>query len=117
MFTAPRLLFTFVDMKEAQAELSEVLGLPEAGGQTEAEFLRRLADAVDYWMQHRMEQLMSICYTLDVDERLVAEAFHPGAPEPANVGLARLLYERQRARIRTKQEITSPPLNEDDDAW
>jgi len=79
-------------------------------------FLQRLADAVDYWMQHRMEQLMSLCYTLDVDEAAVASAFHPSAPEPANVGLARLLYQRQCRRLETKEKYKPEPL-EDEDAW
>lgn len=78
--------------------------------------VRWLADAVDYWMQHRMEQLMSLCYTLDVDEAFVAAAFHPSAPEPANVGLARLLYRRQLTRLETKEKYKPEPLD-DEDAW
>ncbi len=82
----------------------------------EATFLRHLADVVDYWMQHRMEQLMSLCYTLDVSEAAVAAAFLPDAPEPANVGLARLLYERQCRRLETKRTYPTPPLD-DENAW
>ncbi len=67
-------------------------------------------------MQHRMEQLMSLCYTLDVSEAAVAEAFHPNAAEPANVGLARLLYARQVQRLHTKQTIETKILD-DEDAW
>jgi len=82
----------------------------------EAAFVQRLADVVDYWMAHRMEQLMSLCYTLDVSEELVAEAFHPNAPEPANVGLARLLLARQIRRLETKQRYKPEPID-DEDAW
>lgn len=97
--------------------LSESLDFPApAPGTDEATFLRQLADVVDYWMQHRMEQLMSLCYTLDVSETAVAEAFHPNASEPANVGLARLLYARQVQRLHTKQTIKPQPLD-DEDAW
>lgn len=78
--------------------------------------VRWLADAVDYWMQHRMEQLMSLCYTLDVDEGFVATAFHPSAPEPANIGLARLLYRRQLQRLETKEKY-KPETLDDEDAW
>ncbi len=67
-------------------------------------------------MQHRMEQLMSLCYTLDVNEDAVAQAFHPNAAEPANVGLARLLYARQVQRLHTKQTIKAKPLD-DENAW
>ena len=104
-------------MQEVQTELVKALGVVTDGeALEETEFLRRLADAVDYWMQHRMGELMSLCYTLDVDEALVAQAFHPAAEEPANVGLARLLYERQRQRLQTKRTIQSPPVD-DADAW
>lgn len=101
----------------AQALLSESLDLPVPQKELdEAAFLQHLADAIDYWMQHRMEQLMSLCYTLDVSEALVAEAFHPNAAEPANVGLARLLYARQCRRLETKRTIKTEPLD-DADAW
>lgn len=101
----------------AQQQLATSLELPDrADGLDEATFLRLLADAVDYWLQHRTEQLMSLCYTLDVDERAVAAVLHPAAPEPANVGLARVLYERQRRRLHTKTTFQTPPLD-DEDAW
>lgn len=99
--------------------LADALGLerPDADDYIDEETaVRWLADAVDYYMQHRMEELMSRCYTLDVDEAFVAAAFHPGAPEPANVGLARLLYRRQLQRLETKDKFKSEPLD-DEDAW
>lgn len=110
---------TLPGMVDVQSELIAALGVPERSdgkAYDEEEFLRKLANAVDYWMQYRMEELMSICYTLDVDEGLVARAFHPGAPEPANVGLARLLYSRQLQRLETKRSIKSPPVD-DAEAW
>lgn len=101
----------------AQTLLSESLDLPVPREELdEATFLQHLADVVDYWMQHRMDQLMSLCYTLDVSEALVAEAFHPNAPEPANLGLARLLYARQCRRLETKRTIKAETLD-DEDAW
>ena len=105
-------------MSTPQQALVESFGLPSSNGGhlDEAEFLQHLADAIDYWMQHRMERLMSLCYTLDVDEAAVAQAFHPAAPEPANVGLAKLLYERQKQRIHTKRTVKSPPVDEAE-AW
>ena len=101
----------------ARQELSHSLELAvPSAGMSEEEFLQLLADAVDYWMQHRMEQLMSLCYTLDVEEPTVAAAFHPAAPEPANVGLAKALYARQLARLQTKHDH-QPPVLDDEDAW
>lgn len=89
--------------------------LPEAaeGQLTEAELLRLLCDQVDYYLQHRMEWLLSTLYRLDVREDLVHAALHPSAPEPANLGLARLILERQKMRAYTKLNIRSEPLDED----
>lgn len=99
--------------------LTAAFELPQDGTATpldEAKFIQWLADVVDYWMQHRMERLMSLCYTLDVSEAAVAEVLHPSAPEPANVGLARLLYERQLKRLDTKEHY-KPETLDDEDAW
>jgi hypothetical protein len=102
---------------DVQSLLAESFDLPAPTEPVdEATFLRQLADVVDYWMQHRMEQLMSLCYTLDVSEERVADAFHPNAPEPANLGLARLLLSRQLRRLETKRTIKAEPLD-DEDAW
>ncbi|MTB49437.1 hypothetical protein [Lewinella sp. W8] len=105
--------------QQTTALLSAAFELSEnASGRSvnEDQFIQWLADVVDYWMQHRMERLMSLCYTLDVSEAAVAEALHPNAPEPANVGLARLLYERQLKRLETKERF-KPEMLDDEDAW
>jgi hypothetical protein len=105
--------------QQTTALLSSAFELPEDASGTpidEAQFIQWLADVVDYWMQHRMERLMSLCYTLDVSEEAVAEVLHPNAPEPANVGLARLLYKRQLKRLETKERF-KPEILDDEDAW
>ena len=83
----------------------------------ETRLLQWLADAVDHLMQYRMEFLMSLCYTLDIDEAALAAAVHPAAEEPANVGLARLLYRRQWQRAVTKATFKPPVLDDDENAW
>ena len=87
-----------------------------AGTLTEAELLDWLARRVEELLRTRPEYLMSLCYTLDVDQERVAEALHPTAPAAPPVGLARLLYERQCARARTKVSYDVPPLASRD-AW
>lgn len=82
----------------------------------EAELLRLLADQIDHLMQHRMEWLLSLMYRLDVSEAKVNAALHPAAPEPANLGLARLVLERQKRRAWTKLNVPPEPLD-DDMAW
>ena len=40
----------------------------------------------------------------------------PTASEPANIGLARLVLERQKQRAETKRSVKPAPLDEDD-SW
>lgn len=85
---------------------------------TEEELLEWLTAKVGEMMRYRPEQLMSLCYTLDLSESHVANALDPDgtSPEPPFRTLARLLYERQCARARTKHAITVRPLD-DPNAW
>ena len=61
-------------------------------------------------LERQPEQLMSLLYRLDVLEEKIIPAMHPDAPEPANVGLARLVIERQKQRISTKMSVKTEPL-------
>ncbi|NJB86283.1 hypothetical protein GGR26_002051 [Lewinella marina] len=107
-------------MKPADPTALELLRrdfpLPE-GGMTEAELLNWLADRVDEALRLRPEYLMSLCYTLDLNEQEVQQALgSPAADTPPHRALARLLYERQCRRVATKRAIRPRPLT-DPNAW
>ncbi len=70
---------------------------------TEEEFFDFLADHIAYLIEHKLEYLMSLMYRLDINEGRVHFALSPMAPEPANIGIARLVLERQKQRVATKQ--------------
>lgn len=70
---------------------------------TEAELLQLLADQIAYMIDHRLEFLLSLMYRLDIDESRVSAALSPASEEPANLALARLVLERQKQRVFTKQ--------------
>lgn len=70
---------------------------------TEEEFFDFLSDHIAYLIEHKLEFLLSLMYRLDVNERKVHQALSPAAPEPANIGIARLVIERQKQRVATKQ--------------
>ena len=97
------------------ALLRQDFDLP-AGSLSEAQLLNWLARRVDELLRTRPDYLMSLCYTLDLDQERVADVLHPTAPAAPPVGLARLLYERQCARAHTKASHTVPPLASPD-AW
>jgi len=82
----------------------EIEGYDETKEYTEAEVLRILSNQVAYFMEARFEQLMSLMYTMDINEYKVRKALEPDSPEPSNVGIAKLIYDRQMQRIRTKHE-------------
>lgn len=70
---------------------------------TEEALLRMLIDQIDWLMEKRMEWLLSLMYRMDINEQKVHAALLPTAPEPPNIGLAKLVLERQKQRVQTKQ--------------
>ena len=84
------LIFEAFEMENGPPEMSE-----EA-------LLDLLADQVEYWLSHKIDFLFSLMYRLDVEEAKVEAALLPGAVLPANVGLAKLIFERQKRRAYTK---------------
>lgn len=105
-----------VDLKnttELIARDFEIEGNPE--GITEEELFDALASQIAYMIEHRLEFLLSLMYRLDIDERKVEATLSPAAPEMANIGLARLVLDRQKKRVFTKRFYKPPKL--DDDGW
>ncbi len=77
---------------------------------SEEELLALLADRIADLLERQPEYLMSLLYRLDVLEKKIHPVMQPGAPEPANLGLARLVLERQKQRLETKRTIKPKPL-------
>lgn len=92
----------------------ELQQAPPSG--SEQELLALLADRIAEMLDKQPEYLMSLLYRLDVLEKKIHPAMQPGAPEPANLGLARLVLERQKQRVETKRTIKPKPL-EDMEGW
>lgn len=84
----------------------------ESEGYTEDEVLLWLADHVAYMLEYRMEFLMSLMYRLDIKEVEVSTALSPVHPEAANIALARLVLDRQKERIFTKQFYKQADLDD-----
>jgi len=81
--------------------------------QSEVDFLEVLSNRIGWMIEHDIELLFSTLYRMDVSEEAVAQAMHPNAPELANIGLARLVLERQKQRVTTKRSYRQPPIEED----
>jgi len=87
---------------------------PQEEQLTEEELLRLLANQVAEMIEYRMEFLLSLMYRLDVSEQKVNFALSPHCPEPANIALARLVLERQKQRVFTKQYYKQEDLEDMD---
>ncbi len=104
---------TFDSTKELIAKDFELETL-EDDTISEEQLLELLAERMDFLIQNRTEFLFSLMYRLDIDERKVEKALHPLSPEPANIGLARLVLERQKQRAYTKQHYKQDKLEDMD---
>jgi hypothetical protein len=82
---------------------------------SEEDLVAVLAERIADMLEKQPEQLMSLLYRLDVLESKIVPVMRPDAPEPANVGLARLVVERQKQRIETKKNTRIDPLEGMDD--
>lgn len=84
---------------------------------SEEELLRLLSERIAYMIEHKLDFLLSLLYRLDVDEGKINFALSPFSPDPSAIGLAKLVIERQRQRLATKQKYQSPPSKEDSEKW
>lgn len=82
---------------------------------TEEELFDLLANQIAYMIEYRLEFLLSLMYRLDIAEEKVNHALSPFAEDPANVGLARLVLDRQKQRAFTKKFYKQADLGEHED--
>ena len=81
---------------------------------TEEDLFNLLANEVAYMIERRLDFLLSLMYRLDIEEQAIRKALAPDAPELANIGLAKLILQRQKDRIFTKMKYKQPPLEDND---
>jgi hypothetical protein len=91
----------------------------DAGKSDEALF-QILCDHVAWMMEHRMDQLLSLLYRLDVLEIKINAVLTPDYPEPPHIALAKLILDRQAERLATREKFKqeNPSTKPDNpDAW
>ena len=81
---------------------------------SESELFDLVANEVAYLLEHRLEYLFSLMYQLDIEEQYIRDALAPNAENPANITIAKLIIDRQKQRIYTKQKYKQPKLDETD---
>ncbi len=92
------------------------LALSEIPG-SEEELVQLLAERIAIMLEREPDHLMSLLYRLDVLEKKIVPVMHPLAAEPAHVGLARLVLERQKQRMETKRSVKTEQLDEKWKDW
>ena len=106
-------------LRQTSALVKQDFDLTEAdNAQSEADLLAALAERIAQMLETQPEYLFSMLYRMDVLEEKIRPVLDPAAPEPANLGLARLVLERQKQRVATKRSVKTEPLEGMDDwAW
>jgi len=82
---------------------------------SEKELFDMLCDQVAYMMEYRLDFLLSLMYRLDIDEQKINHVLAPQTLIAPNVGLAHLILERQKLRIKIKQEFGKTELDDLDE--
>lgn len=80
-------------------------------GISEEDLLRTLSDQIGYMIEYKLDVLLSLMYRLDIEESKVHFALSPFASEPANIGIAKLVLDRQKKRAYTKLFYKQSPLD------
>jgi len=84
----------------------------------EKELFDMLCDQVAYMMEYRLDFLLSLMYRLDINEQKINEALSPKTLIAPNVGLAHLILERQKLRVKIKTEYGKKDLDKKDwEGW
>ena len=76
---------------------------------SESDLYKAIRERVEYLLENNPELLMSYLYRLDVLEVKINAVLSPNAVVAPIDGLARLILERQKERIATKQKYKSDP--------
>jgi hypothetical protein len=94
--------------------ITQDFGLTTQNPPNIAAFLAYLADVIAYMLEHQTDKLFGLMYRLDIDEHKIQAVFAPFHAESPHVGLARLVWERQLERVKTRKTYTTPPV---EDEW
>ena len=82
---------------------------------TEEELLNLLSEQIQHLMVHDREQLWSLFYRLDITDESLRFVLNNTPSEQQSIALAKLVLERQKKRMETKQKYKQDPI--EDEEW
>ncbi len=77
---------------------------------SDEQWLEAIADRVQWFLDNDKDLLLSYLYRLDIDENKINDALAPIANEPAHIILAKVILERQKLRLLTKNRYKVQPI-------
>ena len=107
------------ETKETAKLIARDFGMEKVGKEemTEEELLALLESQVAHYIEHRLEFLLSSLYRLDISEKLVRNALLPSSDVAANVAIAKLILDRQKKRVFTKQFYKQKEIEDLGEEW
>ena len=95
------------DFEKVKSLISNHLLEPQSGKQSERAFIELIAQRVEYLMESNMELFINHLYRMDIDEKRVNRTLmlSEDSEESVYMVLARLIYQRQKERIQTREEF------------
>ncbi len=73
----------------------------------EEELLMHLGDRVAELLENRPEYFFNLLYRLDVSEQKVHQVLTTETGQPVNLAIARLILDREKARLETRRKYSS----------
>lgn len=76
------------------------------------DLLVAISDKVAWYLEHDIDMLLSYLYRLDVAEDHVNQALSPLNEEAPHLAIAKLILNRQKQRMQTKQKYKVTPIKD-----
>jgi hypothetical protein len=78
---------------------------------SDEQMIQMISERVEELLERNIELLMSYLYRLDVAEAKINAALDLSAIIPPHVGIATLIWQRQKERIATKKKYKQDPID------
>lgn len=107
-------LLPVADEQEAMALICQNLGLDEGHVHNKETLIALIAARVNELLENDKDLLLSYLYRLDISMKRINDMLKIKHIIPAHESIARLIFERQVERIKTKKKYKVPPI---EDGW
>lgn len=86
------------------------LNLESGSTLTDDQLLAIISDRVAWFLENDKDLLLSYLYRLDIEEEKIDNALSPKDIDPANIAIGKLIFNRQKQRLETKQKYKVDPI-------